>query len=67
VIIVLALAFDPAHHPDRRGGHAHRDLAPQPYAGLSAVAMGFVLDNKLLVIAAPRRQLRPHPVIMCRP
>ena len=27
------------------------------YAGLSAVAMGFVLDNKLLVIAGRARRL----------
>ena len=33
------------------GAIADRHLAVEPYAGLSAAAMGFVLDSKLLIVA----------------
>ena len=34
-----------------RRGHAYCDFIVESYAGLSAAAMGFVLDSKLLIIA----------------
>ncbi len=54
---------DPAHHPDRRGGHAHRDLAPQllrrPLRGGDGLRPR---QQAARDRGRPRRQLRPHPV-----
>ena len=64
VIIVLALAFgDPAHHPDRRGRHAHRDLAPQLLRGPVRGGDGLrARQQAARDRGRPRRQLGPHPV-----
>ena len=54
---------DPAHHPDRRGGHADRDLPPQllrrPLRGGDGLR---ARQQAARDRGGPRRQLRPHPV-----
>ena len=40
-----------ADHSDRRRGHAHGHLPAELLCGTLRAAMGFVLDNKLLIIA----------------
>ena len=63
VIIVLALLFGVLLIIPIGGADMPTVIAIlNAYAGLAAVAMGFVLDNKLLITAGRARRIeRPHP------